>query len=192
MMDPFFTRLALSNDIRPRLGRHLMFWTACWIFQGFIYGFLHGNEPPLGVFFVTFSESLMYLPQHIFLSYSIIYFVLPQFIFKGKYWLAMIGIVVLVLITALMSPVILESLILPFRSAIGFPVLPKSVFSSFMGGLRGSMTVAGFAVAIKLVKHWYLKKTENERLEREKLKTELELLKGQLHPHFMLDRKSVV
>ena len=56
-----------------------------------------------------------------------------------------------------------------------------------MAGLRGSMTVAGFAVAIKLVKMWYLKNVENERLEKEKLKAELEVLKGQLNPHFMFN-----
>src|SRR5688500_15248304 len=56
-----------------------------------------------------------------------------------------------------------------------------------MAGLRGSMTVAGFAVAIKLVKMWYFKNVENERLEKEKLKAELEVLKGQLNPHFMFN-----
>ena len=56
-----------------------------------------------------------------------------------------------------------------------------------MAGLRGSMTVAGFAVAIKLVKLWYLKKIDNERLEKAKLRAELETLKGQLHPHFMFN-----
>ena len=49
------------------------------------------------------------------------------------------------------------------------------------------MTVAGFAVAIKLVKLWYLKKVDNERLEKAKLRAELEALKGQLHPHFMFN-----
>jgi LytS/YehU family sensor histidine kinase len=49
------------------------------------------------------------------------------------------------------------------------------------------MTIAGFAVAIKLMKHWYLKKSENEQLERARLKAELELLKGHLHPHFMFN-----
>ena len=49
------------------------------------------------------------------------------------------------------------------------------------------MTVAGFAVAIKLLKQWYFKNTENQVLEKEKLRAELELLKGQLHPHFMFN-----
>ena len=56
-----------------------------------------------------------------------------------------------------------------------------------MAGLRGSNTVAGFAAAIKLVKHWYFKKEENTLLEKEKLKAELEVLKVQLQPHFLFN-----
>jgi LytS/YehU family sensor histidine kinase len=56
-----------------------------------------------------------------------------------------------------------------------------------MAGLRGALTVSGFFVAIKLIKQWYLKKIDNERLEKEKLRSELELLKGQLHPHFIFN-----
>ena len=49
------------------------------------------------------------------------------------------------------------------------------------------MTVAGFAVALKLLKSWHLKKVENEQLAKEKVNAELEVLKGQLHPHFMFN-----
>ena len=34
---------------------------------------------------------------------------------------------------------------------------------------------------------WYFKNVENERLEKEKLKAELEVLKGQINPHFMFN-----
>jgi LytS/YehU family sensor histidine kinase len=90
-------------------------------------------------------------------------------------------------VTAMFSPVTLMYVIAPFREMIGAPTKIRSVFYSFMGGLRGSLTVSGFFVAIKLVKHWYLKSSENERLEKEKLRAELELLKNQLHPHFMFN-----
>jgi LytS/YehU family sensor histidine kinase len=49
------------------------------------------------------------------------------------------------------------------------------------------MTVAGFATALKLIKIWYIKKQENERLEKERLLAVLQVLKSQLHPHFMFN-----
>ena len=39
-MDTFFTKLALSDDRSYRLGRHFIFWFVCWLFMGFIYGFM--------------------------------------------------------------------------------------------------------------------------------------------------------
>lgn len=186
-MDPFFTRLVLSDDLRLRLGRHLLFWIASWIYQGFLYGFLYVDGPSTQTFIVSFSEALIYLPQHVFLSYSIIYFILPRFIFKSHYWTGLFAIFILIILTALISPLTVYYVIQPFREWMGFPYYFKGLGYAFLGGLRGSMTIAGFAVAIKLVKHWYVKKSENEQLERARLKAELELLKGQLHPHFMFN-----
>ena len=152
--------------------------------MGFIYGFYY-TDPPL--FYVSYVESLIYLPQHIFLSYAIIYYVLPSFILKEKYWFGFACVILLIIVTAFMSPVINFNFIRPYREWIGYPAKNYSLLHSFMGGLRGSLTVAGFAVAIKLIKYWYRKKIENEQLEKEKLKSELQILKGQLHPHFMFN-----
>jgi sensor histidine kinase YesM len=48
-------------------------------------------------------------------------------------------------------------------------------------------TVAGLAVAIKLLKRWWLKQKETEQLAREKARAELQLLKAQIHPHFLFN-----
>jgi LytS/YehU family sensor histidine kinase len=48
-------------------------------------------------------------------------------------------------------------------------------------------TIVGFAVAIKLLKRWYLKQKETEQLVREKINAELQLLKAQVHPHFLFN-----
>src|SRR5260221_1520277 len=47
--------------------------------------------------------------------------------------------------------------------------------------------VAGFAACIKFMKYWYEKKSVSTFLEKEKLKAELQLLKAQLHPHFLFN-----
>lgn len=186
-MDNFFSRFVLSNEWRYRISRHIVFWLVCWMFMGFIYGFLYSQGPYQTNFFRSYVESFIYLPQHMLLSYGIIYFVLPRYIFRGRYWIAIACIVLLIFVAAIMSPVIQGIVINPLRGWIGAPLKHHSLFLAFMGGLRGSMTVGGFAVAIKLVKHWYFKKEENETLEKEKLKAELQLLRGQLHPHFVFN-----
>lgn len=186
-MNDFFTRLALSNDIRSRVGRHVLFWVAAWLFQGIIYSFMYPDIGYHMTVILSFTEALLYLPMHMFLAYSISYLVLPLLAFKRKFWWSLLSVLVLIVITALLSPLSLMFLVEPFRDFIGAPSKNLNVFYSFMGGLRGALTVSGFFVAIKLLKHWYLKSSENERLEREKLRAELDALKSQLHPHFMFN-----
>lgn len=185
MVDSFFTRFALSDDFRHRFARHFVFWLWAWCIQGLLYGFIYMRQP--NAFVISFGEALIYLPMHMFLSYSIMYWVLPRFMYRGRYWTGLFAVMVLIIVTAILSPVISQLAINPFRELVGYDVKIENFFYSFLGGLRGSLTVSGFAVAIKLLKQWYVKKAEAEQLEREKLRAELELLKGHLHPHFMFN-----
>jgi LytS/YehU family sensor histidine kinase len=64
----------------------------------------------------------------------------------------------------------------------------KNIFwTSISAGLIGSIKVTFVAVAIKLLKLWWLKQKEKEQLEREKVHAELELLKAQIHPAFLFN-----
>ena len=47
--------------------------------------------------------------------------------------------------------------------------------------------VLGFALMIKFVKRWWQKQKETELLAKEKTKAELQLLKAQVHPHFLFN-----
>jgi hypothetical protein len=186
-MDDFFSRFVLSEKPSYRFGRHFLFWLVCWAFMGFIYGFLYIATIRYSNLALSFIESLLFLPQHMVLSYGIIYLILPRYILQNRYWAGLAGIIGFILIAALMSPLTQVLFIMPLREAMNAPFKPASLFHSFMGGLRGSMTVAGFAVAIKLVKIWYFKKVENEILENEKLKAELQILRAQVQPHFIFN-----
>ncbi|NJM24954.1 MAG: histidine kinase [Bacteroidia bacterium] len=103
------------------------------------------------------------------------------------YWRGLVGVLALITIAAAFSPITNKFVTVPLRQTLDFSFISKPVFYSFLGGLRGSTTVAGFATAIKLVKVWYLKTEENKQLERGKLNAELEVLKNQLHPHFLFN-----
>jgi LytS/YehU family sensor histidine kinase len=56
-----------------------------------------------------------------------------------------------------------------------------------MSGLRGGLQTGGFAAMITLVKHFYRKDQANQQLIQEKLTAELQLLKAQVHPHFLFN-----
>jgi len=52
-------------------------------------------------------------------------------------------------------------------------------------GLFLPMMLYGITAGIKLSKKWFLRQRENERLPKQKLATELQLLKTSIHPRFL-------
>jgi sensor histidine kinase YesM len=182
-----------SDKWRYRVSRHIAFWFAWLVFHGIIYGsFWRGGDGPFGegmgsAFFVSFSEALIFMPAHIFLSYAIIYYLLPRFLFKRQYLKLVVGLLFFLILTALFSHLISITLISEFRRVAGVGGHTNPLLFGLMAGLRGSNTVAGFAAAIKLIKFWYLKNEESQKLEKEKIQAELLALRNQLHPHFLFN-----
>jgi LytS/YehU family sensor histidine kinase len=62
-----------------------------------------------------------------------------------------------------------------------------SFFRSLLAGLRGGITIGGMAAAIKLMKILYLKEQRNLQLQKENTESQLQLLKAQVHPHFLFN-----
>ena len=53
--------------------------------------------------------------------------------------------------------------------------------------LLNAPKVIAAAAAIKLIKRWYLKQKEKERIEKEKLVTDIQLMKAQIRPGFLFN-----
>ncbi|MBS1554037.1 MAG: histidine kinase [Bacteroidetes bacterium] len=180
--------LVLSESRSARIGRHILFWSACWVFFGIIYGKYWREN---GVFIlnlkVSFVESFFLLSPHMFLTYSIIYFLIPKYLNRERYIGLFVGVLVCILLAAFISYAIGTTVVDRYRVWMGIEPVAHPLFYGLMAGLRGSLTVGGFAVAIKLLKMWYIKKQALEKLEREKLQAELAFLRGQLQPHFIFN-----
>jgi LytS/YehU family sensor histidine kinase len=139
-------------------------------------------------------ESLVYLTVHAFLSYALMYFVVPKFLLKQRYWLTAGWVCVLFFISAAMSAALSVTVIPAVRHAMMGPVYADhyrtptlNIFLSLMAGLRGSLTVGGIAAAIKLMKYWYVKEQRNLQLQKENVESQLQVLKAQVHPHFLFN-----
>jgi hypothetical protein len=179
-----------------RIQRHLAFWTFWWLFQGFLYAF---TPVPVKVAYIdriplSMLESLIFLSAHIFLAYSLMYFVLPRYLLKNKYLATGIWVIVLFFATAALSALISMYIVEPVRNWIvpeKAPFFPRSkqpyFYLGLLAGLRGGITIGGMAAAIKLMKHWYVKEQRNLQLQKEKAEAQLQLLKAQVHPHFLFN-----
>ena len=58
-------------------------------------------------------------------------------------------------------------------------------WTNINSGLLNAPKLIAAATAIKLVKRWYFKQKEKERVEKEKLVTDLQLMKAQIRPGFL-------
>lgn len=188
-----------SNAPGYRVQRHLAFWMFWAVFQGFLYAFIGVAPATTYVHRLpqTMLDSLLFLPIHIFLSYALMYFVIPVYVVHNKYLAAALWTFAFILGTAFLSSVVALYLILPAREALlpekfishlhDSPAERGSFHLAFLAGLRGGITVGGLAAAIKLMKHWYVEGQRNLQLQKEAVESQLQVLKAQVHPHFLFN-----
>ncbi len=136
-------------------------------------------------------DSFFFMIPHLFLTYSLIYYVVPKFVVKGRYVESGILVLFLFFLTACISA-FLGKYILPFLRfhlfSIRYDNYVNTAFLLFLlAGLRGGITIGGLAAAIKLMKYWYIKEQRNLQLEKENMESQLQLLKAQIHPHFLFN-----
>lgn len=185
-----------SDARKYRIRRHLAFWIFWWLFQGFLYSFVatKGTEIYWKRLQLSTVESIFYLFAHIFLSYSLMYFVIPRFLLKQRYLRTAAWTVLLFLVTACLSVIIGAFIIDPLRQTafegtfanLG-RTIGSNIFLSLLAGLRGAITIGGIAAAIKLMKYWYVKEQRNLQLQKENVESQLQVLRAQVHPHFLFN-----
>src|SRR5215217_3577203 len=62
---------------------------------------------------------------------------------------------------------------------------PTRFWPAIYLGIINSIKVVAAAAIIKCIKYWWMKEKERQKLQQEKIDTELQLLKAQVHPDFL-------
>jgi sensor histidine kinase YesM len=188
--------LVFSDEQIWRYRRHSLFWLIWWIYftSTFFYsqqGFAEAGT--IKWILVVLIKSLLIMLCHAFIVYTAIYFLLPLYFLKAKYFSFGIGLLIAASITIawgyfcyiLLFRLIDELFHLP--SALADDVL---FWNSLTAGLLSALKIVMAATAVKLLKNWMLKQKEKEKLENEKIDVDLQLLKAQIHPDFLFSSLS--
>ena len=194
-----------SNQPGHRNRRHLACWLLWWVYLVFTIFFtrenpgtaagLYHHQPGLNELgYLLYSllvivKSFLLLLTHLFFCYATIYFLLPNYLSKKKYGHLATGVLIL---CTLLVPVgyFLYSIVYPFVDKLFGLYIAKPkilVYASIDAGLVNAIKVTLVMAAITLLKRWWLKQKEKEKLEKEKINTELQLLKAQIHPAFLFN-----
>jgi sensor histidine kinase YesM len=195
-----------SHQRRYRFCRHLMFWLAwCffWLTTYLIPAYwipgwnLRGPMPQIEQygFFVSFLRIMMNTSLmtiiYMALAYGILYFILPRYLSKNQHWIST-TIILLSFIGAL-SFVNYYFFVLVFSISTQLGYFKKMPDMNFIVPIWSRQilfnypTVVGFALAVKLLKNWYVKQKEAAEVANQKINAELQLLKAQVHPHFLFN-----
>lgn len=167
--------LDLVNKRYRRIFTHILLWTSYVLFFGSIYG-KYGNN-----YSWYYIESLCMLPFIMAATYTTIYGILPFYLKKRK-----LGITLLFIASVLFLATLGERIFL--RIINDLPITKDSIFGvTFLYLFLETNFMVGIAFAIKVVKKWLSQQEEKHEMEKQNLKTELNLLKSQLNPHFLFN-----
>ena len=191
------SKLIFSNEKKYRFSRHLLFWAVWGLWFAMprelnpVYFQKYGHFPNV---IKIMLEVVIFLISQPILVYPLLYFILPRYVFTGKYIKAAFCILALLSLTIFVN-IALQSI--PWSEFSWLPSKYRPTFSgagdfrittsAWIAAMGGSLTAAAFAAGFKIYKHYYVKHIRNRQLMKENMEAQLQLLKAQVHPHFLFN-----
>ncbi len=176
--------------IRYKL-HHLLFWAVyhyIWwslYFENPITIFEVLNDPP------NVTKYGAYVIFQAIGVYFCLYYLIPQFLIKGKYGIFVGTLALTILGTATIiyySAYHFSAYIADQDVATRFGLGNDPVYFLFKNNaLPSTIASMTLGMSIKLGKNWIASQQRQQQLEKEKLETELKFLKSQFNPHFLFN-----
>ena len=170
-----------TNEIifSPKYGvlRHVSFWLL-WLL---------GWTCFLSMLWSTFTDNLiriaLWIPVFTIFSYPVSYIAIPRLLLKGKY-LVFLGLLLFWLAVGwFLSVYYLRYVSAPVLDLMHMPHGDDYEWQCFLCVL----TTAACFSSLSLGKQWLLKQRDFLQAQQEKITAELQLLKAQVHPHFLFN-----
>lgn len=176
----FTSNKKINKILNNSLLQHSVYWIFLTVFFGLFWGFYDLN------FEKTFRNELVGLPVKMIVVYFVLYFIIPKYLYPKKY-IALVFITSFILLTGgLLNHYIYKIFIFPLDEQMRMTSGDYDLFS-VMHRIVDINTVLVIPVIIKIFKKWYKNEYSTNILAKEKLETELNFLKGQIHPHFLFN-----
>jgi two-component system, LytTR family, sensor histidine kinase AlgZ len=162
-----------------RIWRHVLFWVVYTFVVALIW------QVPGKSFGRYLFQGVLWLPIRMLYCYPLIYWVLPQFLLKGKYIQFAFLITGWAVAGWFLNYLFRSLIFIPIMESIHAESINKRPWES--NSFLVLTTTAGVTSVIVLFKHWMRKQQEWMQAEKEKIVSELQLLKAQVHPHFLFN-----
>jgi len=161
-----------------RIAIHVLFWLCAWFFFFFYYK----RYSEVNIY--TFVASLINLAVAIATVYTFNYYLIPKILLKNQrkkfIAFAFVAIVMFFYIQLLLTLFLVVQLLYDEHRL--FPEIIDVMMLFF-----NMFFVVFIAIAIKFYKRWSEKDYREQKVQREKVEAELQMLKTQINPHFLFN-----
>lgn len=130
-----------------------------------------------------FIRIALWIPAFIFFSYPVSYIAIRKLLLKGKYLVFIVSLVFWLAVGWFLSVYFLRYVSAPVLDMMNMPRGDGYAWQCFLC----VMTTAACFSSLSLGKQWLLKQREFLQAQQEKITAELQLLKAQVHPHFLFN-----
>ena len=175
----------VDKIIQNRVLSHILFWLGCLIIFTIIASLNSSN----------FKEALIsylgFLPSWLFAGYLLIYYQVPKYLLKKKYWQFALSFSISVYLFSVLARLSSVYFAEPFfrdnfeqeslLEIISDPLFLAEVY------FPNVYVVVFLMLTIKVIKDRFEEKHRLEVMHSEKMNTELKFLKAQIHPHFLFN-----
>ena len=172
-----------TNDLlfspKYRVWRHLVFWVTHTLLIAFVWQSL-GRSIERNVL-----QGSFWIPVRMLYCYPLIYWVLPRYLLKGRYIVFTLIILLWGVGGYFLNYSFRTFIFIPLQEVLHFDPIDRNRWSP--NSFLVLTTTAGIVCIIFLFKHWLMKQQQLMRAEKEKITAELQLLKAQVHPHFLFN-----
>lgn len=165
----------------PRVLWHLVFWVVYVSFFSLVYGSF--EEDYSRQYLIQLTDAYVQIPA----VYFALYFLMPRYLFKEKYFQFLVYLIILILLFSCLiwvNYVFVQNPVFWYEKGYTPELLnPGKMLKS----TTKIYPVVFLAIVLKWFKYWYQEQKSNQLLVEEKLKAELNFLKAQVHPHFLFN-----
>jgi two-component system sensor histidine kinase AlgZ len=166
---------------RYRNWRHLLYWSfhvaiwaAFWLVMGVPLSY--GRH---------LINMVMWVPAFILFGYPLVYIAIPHLLLKGKVWQFFLVVLAWGLVGIYIDIGYRGYVLIPAQEAMGLDnILPRGPLAFCYLCMT---TSAASPMIIRFFKLWTIKQREWMNAQQEKMTAELQLLKAQVHPHFLFN-----